>query len=134
MTVFNPGQIPPQVTMPARVSLGSKKSFSRGPASSKRSSSGGVTPGVRTICNGTRASSLTECRIGDAKRALPSKVMFADLFTHGRLQLCLERFHNFRVCGVDFGVGQGLVHGTVSEGIGQALLSFRYMLAAKHVE
>jgi len=63
------GQSPPQVTMPARVSLGSKKSFSRGPASSKKSSSGGVTPGVRTMCNGMRASSPTECRIGDAKRA-----------------------------------------------------------------
>ena len=91
--------------MPARVSLGSKKSFSRGPAISKKSSSGGVTPGIRTICNGTRASSLTECRIGDAKRAWPSKVMFTNLFTHDRLQLRLERFHDFRVRGIDFGVG-----------------------------
>src|ERR1035437_7566983 len=102
MTVFNPGQIPPQVTMPARVSLGSKKSFSRGPAISKRSSCGGMTPGVRTICNGTRASSLTECRIGDANRAWPSRVMFAELFTHDRMQLSLERLHDFRVCGIYF--------------------------------
>src|SRR5208283_1453418 len=106
MTVFMPGQSPPQVTMPARVSLGSKKSFSRGPAISKKSSSDGVTPGVRTMCNGTRASSLTECRIGEAKRAWPSRAMFAELFTPGRLQLCLERLHDFGVCGVDFGVGQ----------------------------
>jgi len=56
------------------------------------------------------------------------------LLPHGRLQLCLECFHDFFVRGIGFGVGQRFVRGAVGERIGHALLPFRHVFAAKHVE
>ena len=76
MTSFRPGHNPPQVTMPG-VCFGSKNSFARGPASSKRSSSAaGEACGSRTICSGTRRLSLTGRRMGEGNRGSPRMVTF----------------------------------------------------------
>src|ERR1035441_10218105 len=55
-------------------------------------------------------------------------------FAHCSLQILLELFDQFFMGGVDFGVGQGSLCISVGEGVGQALLAGRNVLAPEYVE
>src|SRR5208337_4852906 len=101
ITLFRPGHKPPQVTMPARVRVGSKNNLSRGPASSNSTSSRAGTAGSRTISAGIRAWSLTACRTGEGNRASPREVMFMGLISFVRLEEVRDATP--RACGLATG-------------------------------
>src|SRR5271166_5059966 len=84
MTLFNPGQRPPQVTIAARVCLGPKNSFFRGPAFSKSIKSSGTLPPGHCTSAGVKISSSTENETGDGCRASPSWVMVMVFIGKGR--------------------------------------------------
>jgi len=85
MTLFSPGQSPPQVTMAAAVRAGSKKIFSRGPAFSNRMLPGRSAARSSVMCSGMKCVSATNglgwsgstsrLGIGDGKVAGPSRSM-----------------------------------------------------------
>jgi hypothetical protein len=52
-----------------------------------------------------RLTSKSEIKIGASSPRLLQVEEKSALFPHRRLQLRLERFHDFRVCSIHFGVG-----------------------------
>src|SRR6185369_14596339 len=100
MTLFRPGQRPPQVTMPAQVFFGSKNNFSRGPANSNSNSSFCADAGSLTMFSGMRSVSLTECPMGDSNLASPKIVIFIAL-------VGLNLLNEASVCGYPKIYGSG---------------------------